>query len=113
ACANNFTLHEMRASEYMSYNLFVYGRLMFPSVLRSFAARSTKGVYSFQHQRRLNPSSIDWAKVDMSLNHAAEAMTPARLEGFDRWRPSRMECAVLQETVWRSRVLDKRTAKGL
>ena len=113
ASANSFTLHEVRASEYMFGNLFVYGRFMFPSVLRSFAARSTKGVYSFQHQRRLNPSSIDWAKVDMSLNHAAEAMTPARLKGFDRWRPSGMECAVLQDSILTSRILDKRAARDL
>jgi hypothetical protein len=45
AGSNRFSMKEVRASDATmgTHNLFVYGRLMFPSALRAFAARSTQG----------------------------------------------------------------------
>lgn len=115
AGANRFTMSEVRASDPTmgSFNLFVYGRLMFPSVLRAFAANSIQGIYSPLHQRRLIPSSNDWARIDVSIKHAAEAMTPARLKDFNAWRPSRMECAVLQDDSWTRRIINNRVERNL
>lgn len=61
--------------------LFVYGSLMFPSILnaRAEAYMSSEGVYSPQLQRRLRTTPWDWAKLHISLQHCAEAMTPAVL----------------------------------
>lgn len=91
-----------------SYNLFVYGRLMFPSTLRGFAAYSLKGAYSRLHQRRLIPSSQDWARADVSIQHAAEAMTPAVLNGFDAWRPTGYNLAVIQNRSFTPAILANR-----
>jgi len=89
-------------------NLFVYGRLMFPSVLSAIAAQSTKGVYSYKWRRRLIPSSEDWCKADLSIRRASEIMTPARLMGYDRFRPRGLNCAVVQDAnkVLRRRKMD-------
>ena len=67
--------------------LFVYGSLMFPSILRARAARfvSAEGVYSRELQRRIPTSAEDWSWVNESLQHAAQQMTPALLEGFERF----------------------------
>lgn len=116
AGANRFSLKEVRDAcdiSMGSRNLFVYGRLMFPSVLRAFAARSTQGVYSPIHQRRLVPSSKDWAFVDMSVKQAAEAMTPARLKKFDAWRPSRMQLSAIQKSSRTDEILSNRDRRGL
>lgn len=86
AGSNRFSPQEVRASHSTitgTSNLFVYGRLMFPSALRGFAAASTGGVYSPMHQRRLIASSQDWSKADSSIQRAAEVMTPACLKNFD------------------------------
>lgn len=66
--------------------LFVYGSLMFPSILRARAARfvSAEGVYSSELQRRIPTSAEDWSWVNESLQHAAQQMTPALLKGFER-----------------------------
>ncbi|KAF7512718.1 hypothetical protein GJ744_000285 [Endocarpon pusillum] len=68
--------------------LFVYGRLMFPSVLRAIAEKFTtaEGVYSEPLQRRLRTDPSDWARANFSLQHAAEQMTPVVLRGYDRWK---------------------------
>jgi len=114
AGTNRFSIDEIRAIERNSgtFNLFVYGGLMFPSVLRAIAAKSIKGIYSPLHQRRLFPSSIDWAKADTSIKSAAECMTPALLKGFDRWRASRLEWAVLQDSRMTRKILRDRARKG-
>ena len=67
--------------------LFVYGSLMFPSILRACAARfiSAEGVYSSELQRRIPTSAEDWSCVNESLQHAAQQMAPALLKGFERF----------------------------
>jgi hypothetical protein len=64
--------------------LFVCGTLMFPSILKACAEHyiSEDGVYSSKLQRRLHTSSSDWASIDVSLQSAAECMTPAVIRGF-------------------------------
>lgn len=66
--------------------LFVYGTLMFPSILRVCAEHYTteEGIYSSAHQRRLRTVSSDWAFVNESLQNAAEKMTPAVVHGAFR-----------------------------
>ena len=115
AGSNRFDMKEVRASEPAlgSYNLFVYGRLMFPSALRGFAARSLEGVYSPQHQRRLVPSSTDWSRADTSIKRAAEVMTPARLKDYDAWRPSGFDLAAMQESSRTREILATRESMGL
>lgn len=97
---NRFAVKEVRASDPTlgSFNLFVYGRLMFPSAVHGFASHSIKGVYSPLHQRRLVPSSQDWSRANISIKHAAEIMTLARLMGFDVRRPSGYGFAALKES---------------
>lgn len=114
AGANRFTMSELSASNpgLGRYNMFVYGRLMFPSILRAFAASSLQGIESHLHKRRLTPSSSDWARINVSIQRAAEAMAPARLKGYDVWRPSHMDCAVIQEKSWTAKVLDNRRMKN-
>jgi hypothetical protein len=71
---------------------------MFPSILRNRAEMFTspEGVYSESNQRRLRCSSPDWSGIDLSLQHAAEKMTPAILRGYERWKPKDFSCAALQ-----------------
>lgn len=67
--------------------LFLYGSLMFPSVLRAQAERfiSLEGVYSRKLQRRLSTSPEDWVSANESLQQAAQQMTPALLKGYQRF----------------------------
>lgn len=88
-------------------NLFVYGRLMFPTVLHSLAVASQKGVYSEELRRRLHPSSADWAKADLSIKHTTQIMTPACLKGYDRWKPKGLNCAVLQDSRLTKKILER------
>lgn len=64
--------------------LFVYGTLMFPSILqeraRSFMTR--EGVYSREQGRRLRTEPADWSGMHTSLEQVARLMTPARLTGY-------------------------------
>ena len=106
ASTNRFTRTELdalipraRLSSLVPPPLFVYGSLMFPSILRAQAESfiGTEGIYSELHQRRLRTDVSDWAKVmSLSIQHAAEQMTPAILKGYDRWRPSGFRCAVIE-----------------
>ncbi|KAF4976583.1 hypothetical protein FZEAL_6761 [Fusarium zealandicum] len=80
-------------------NLFVYGRLMFPSVLHAVATRSLKGAYSPDLQRRLALSSDDWEKANVSVQRASEMMTPAVLSGYTRWQPREFDCPVIEKCV--------------
>ena len=94
-------LHPVRSPYYfsqVSQPLFVYGSFMFPSILRNRAEQFTapEGVYSEFHQRRLRTDSSDWDRVDLSLQHAAEKMTPAILSGYERWKPKDFSCAAIQ-----------------
>lgn len=104
ASANRFTGPEIESSlRTTSYStttppLFVYGRFMFPSILKAQAQKSLSSVYSPIHKRRLNPNTRDWSQVDKSLKHAAEAMTPALLHGYNRWKPQGMSCAAIQSS---------------
>ena len=79
--------------------LFVYGSFMFPSILSQRAKRyvSDVGFYSESSQRRVKSNADDWANVNVSLQHAAEQMTPAVLTGYERWRPSNLSCAAICE----------------
>lgn len=103
ASANRFSKAEIGPSlSTASYStdrpLFVYGRFMFPSILKAQAQKSLSSVYSPLHKRRLHPNTRDWSQVDKSLKHAAEAMTPALLQCYNRWRPQGMSCAAIQST---------------
>ena len=77
--------------------LFVYGSLMFPSVLRAQAARfiSAEGIYCRQLQRRIPTSAEDWSSVNESLQQAAQQMTPALLKGYRRFETQRSQDAAL------------------
>lgn len=94
-------------------NLFVYGRLMFPTVLHALAVASQKGVYSPELRRRLHPSSADWAKADLSIKHTTQIMTPACLRGYDRWKPRGLNCAVLQDSRLTKKVLERQRDMGI
>jgi hypothetical protein len=96
AASNRFTRQEIetlippaRFSALVPPPLFVYGSLMFPSILRARAEQFTGagGIYSEKYQRRLKTDASDWSRINFSLQHAAEQMTPARLEGYDRFKP--------------------------
>jgi hypothetical protein len=96
ASTNRFTRREIetiipstRLSSLVPPPLFVYGSLMFPSILRARAEQFTgaEGIYSETHQRRLKTDASDWSRINFSLQHAAEQMTPARLKGYDRFKP--------------------------
>ncbi|KAJ8110231.1 hypothetical protein OPT61_g6867 [Boeremia exigua] len=115
AGSNRFTMNEVRSTDPTlgRFNLFVYGRLMFPSAVRGFAAHSIKGVYSPMHQRRLAPSTQDWARANLSIKHAAEIMTPAVLQGFDVWRPSQCEFAALQDASLSRAIIANRDSRQL
>lgn len=84
ASANRLTTNQV---DYGPRPLFVYGSLMFPSIVRACAARfvSAEGVYSSEMQRRIPTSAQDWASVNESLQHAAQQMTPALLRGHMRF----------------------------
>ena len=77
--------------------LFVYGSLMFPSVLRAQAEKSisAEGIYSRALQRRIQTSSEDWSNINTSLRHAAQQMTPALLKGYLRFEIERFGDAAL------------------
>jgi hypothetical protein len=95
------------------YSLFVYGRLMFPSAFRGLVAQSVDGVYSPMHQRRLVPSSSDWSGANTFIKRAAEVMTPARLEGYDAWRPSGYNFAAIQGASQTRAILANRALRDL
>lgn len=116
AGSNRFSKQEIvgaRSTTFGTSNLFVYGRLMFPSALRGFAAQSIAGVYSPMHQRRLVTASQDWARADHSIQRAAEVMTPACLKNFDVWRPSGYELAAIQDSPHTETILTNRRARNL
>jgi Ankyrin repeats (3 copies) len=73
---------------------------MFPSILTQQADKfvSQGGFYSESSQRRVTSDAYDWANVNMSLQHAAERMTPAVLTGYDRWKPRDLSCAAISES---------------
>lgn len=115
AGTNHFTKTELTVANrarHMESNLFVYGRLMFPSILNAIAVASTKGVYYPELRRRLHPTTADWAKADLSIKHASEAMTPAVLRGYDRWRPRGLNCAVIQDGRLTKKILRRREGRG-
>jgi hypothetical protein len=89
--------------------LFVYGSFMFPSIVRNRAEMFTlpEGVYSQSNQRRLRCSSSDWSGIDLSLQHAAEKMTPAILRGYERWKPKDFSCAAIRGVRRSSFVLEE------
>jgi ankyrin repeat protein len=92
--------------------LFVYGTLMFPSILSAQARHSMQGNYSAQHQRRLYPESYDFAGANKSIQNATEIMTPAVLKGFDRWRPFGYDCAVVHQSEFTPQVIANGAAAG-
>ena len=93
ASTNRFTYREIasmipssKLSALVPPPLFVYGSLMFPSILKATAERftSAEGTYSNEYQRRLKTDASDWSRINFSLQHAAERMTPARLRSYMR-----------------------------
>ncbi|KAL2276804.1 hypothetical protein FJTKL_00462 [Diaporthe vaccinii] len=115
AGTNHFTKTELSVSNrarHMESNLFVYSRLMFPSILNAIAVASTKGVYYPELRRRLHPTTADWAKADLSIKHASEAMTPAILRGYDRRRPRGLNCAVIKDGRLTKKILRRREDRG-
>ena len=105
ASMNRFTRIEVdaltpaaRLSSLVPPPLFVYGSLMFPGILRARAESyiGAEGVYSELHQRRLRTDASDWSRMNFSLQHAAEQMTPAILKGYDIWRPSGLSCPAIK-----------------
>ncbi|KAK8076719.1 hypothetical protein PG994_003991 [Apiospora phragmitis] len=88
-------------------NVFVYGRLMFPSVLHAIASQSIDGVYAPSLQRRIYPVSADWNKANFSIQRAGEIMTPAMLESHDRWQPSRLDCAAIERSTVTQKILER------
>jgi hypothetical protein len=95
-----------------SCNVFVYGRLMFPSVLHAIASQSIDGVYAPDLQRRIFPLSSDWGKANFSIQRASEVMTPALLRGYDRWQPSGFDCAAIQHSSDTPEILGRRQRAG-
>ncbi|KAK7917988.1 hypothetical protein PG985_009862 [Apiospora marii] len=91
-----------------SCNIFVYGRLMFPSVLHAIASQSIDGVYAPDLQRRIYPVSADWNKANFSIQRASEIMTPAMLKSYDRWQPSGLDCAAIQSSAVSEKILERR-----
>lgn len=116
AGTNHFQQAEIAAaarSDPVESNLFVYGRLMFPTVLHAFALASKEGVYSTELRRRLHPTSADWAKADLSIKHTTQVMTPAILQGYDRWKPKGMNCAVIQDARLTNKIMSRQRDLGL
>ena len=99
ATANHFPLQDAQTNSLdpKPPPLFVYGSLMFPSVLRTLAARliSEEGVYSQALQRRIVTSAGDWAHVNASLEQASRQMTPALLDDHLRVKPMKSRDAAL------------------
>lgn len=113
ALTNRFTRTEVdaltpraRLSSLVPPPLFVYGTSMFPSVLRARAESyiGAEGIHSELHQRRLRTNAGDWAKVNFSLQHAAEQMTPAILRGYDLWRPTGLTCAAIERDTYTEQI---------
>lgn len=107
ASTNRFTRREIntstpntRLSSFVPPPLFVYGRLMFPSVLIAIAETFTteEGMYSQALQRRLRTDSSDWALACISLEHAAKQMTPVVLRGYHRWKVNGSWSAAIEKT---------------
>lgn len=77
--------------------LFVYGCLMFPSVLRGLAASCMKPyALGEEFPNGLRTGSFDWAFCDQSIQSAAETMTPAVLKDFERLNLMGLWCAALK-----------------
>ncbi|KAI0439906.1 hypothetical protein F4803DRAFT_21438 [Xylaria telfairii] len=109
AGTNHFSRNEIYAKRVnRTTNVFVYGRLMFPSVLQWLANRSLKGGYAPQLQRRIFPSAESWNQANASIQHTSEIMTPGRLRGYDRWKPSGLDCAVIQRSSVTPEILKRR-----
>jgi hypothetical protein len=113
AASNQFTRQEIdslippaRFSAFMPPPLFVYGSLMFPSILRARAEQFTgaEGIYSERYQRRLKTDSSDWSRINFSLQNAAEKMTPGRLDGYQRFKPHGLTNAAISEGTFDSSV---------
>jgi hypothetical protein len=74
---------------------------MFPSILRARAEQFTgaEGIYSQRYQRRLKTEASDWSRIQFSLQRTAEQMTPARLEGYERFKPYGLDNAAISGKV--------------
>ncbi|KAF9869996.1 ankyrin repeat protein [Colletotrichum karsti] len=109
AGTNHFSRNELEDSALSpgTTNVFVYGRLMFPSVLLAIAAQFTTAAYFPGLQRRVKSSSDDWREANLSIQRASETMTLARLRGYDRWQPRGLQCAVLQKSKCTKEILSK------
>ena len=71
---------------------------MFPSILksRSRTFNTTDGTYSSEQGRRLRTVARDWNNISERIQSGAEAMTPARLSGYERFRFARSHLAYLE-----------------
>jgi len=116
AGANRFSRHDIIEQGLHGHNnivnVFVYGRLMFPSVLHSLAKTSISGAYAPNLQRRIFPQPEDWRQANSSIQRTSEIMTPAVLRGYDRWQPSDLDCAVIQRASSTPDILERRERAG-
>uniref|UniRef100_A0A8H7N087 non-specific serine/threonine protein kinase n=1 Tax=Bionectria ochroleuca TaxID=29856 RepID=A0A8H7N087_BIOOC len=97
---NRFSAPQLRqrlAAEY-SRPLFVYGTLMFPSVLRAQAEHflNPDGIYSSSQGRRLRTVESDWGRINDGIREAAKQGTPAVLPGYSRFCLRQYSLAYIQ-----------------
>ncbi|CAH0027584.1 unnamed protein product [Clonostachys rhizophaga] len=100
AANNRFSAPQLRqrlAAEY-SRPLFVYGTLMFPSVLRAQAEHflNPDGIYSSSQGRRLRTVESDWGRINDGIREAAQQGTPAVLSGYSRFCLRQYSLAYIQ-----------------
>lgn len=94
------------------FNVFVYGRFMFPAVLHGLASHSINGVYAPDLQRRIFPVSADWNKANQSIQRASEIMTPAVLHNYDRWKCPWSDSATILPSSYTEGILQRREQRG-
>ncbi|KAJ5000688.1 hypothetical protein K4K48_002320 [Colletotrichum sp. SAR 10_66] len=58
------------------------------------------------------PSSDDWNSANLSIQRASEIMMPAKLRGYDRWRPTDLQCAVIQRSEYNQAIIKKPRLRG-
>ncbi|CAH0047249.1 unnamed protein product, partial [Clonostachys solani] len=100
AASNRFSAPQLRqrlATEYRR-PLFVYGTLMFPSVLRAQAEHflNPDGIYSSSQGRRLRTVESDWDRINDGMREAAQHGTPAVLPGYSRFCLRQYSLAYIQ-----------------
>jgi hypothetical protein len=93
------------------FNVFMYGRVLFPAVLHGLASHSIDGIYAPDLQRRIFPVSADWNKANQSIQRASEIMTPAVLHGHDRWKCPWSDAAAILPSSFTEGILQRRNQR--